>query len=124
MERAVAVKALTKILGKSLGYRVDLKAPDTDTRAEAKAALHIAIEARNKIKQLKDERYRTILAADKQYQELSKQYKDEQEAVEKLASISRHYKFTVGTTDGMFFSVRAEGDSWEEVIAKLSNGKA
>ena len=32
------------------------------------------------------------------------------------------YKITVGkTVAGLFFSVQAEGDSWEEVIAKVQN---
>lgn len=45
-----------------------------------------------------------------------------QDHVEKLGYQSRHYKFTVGTSNGMFFLVKAEGDSWEQVIDKLQNG--
>ena len=35
MERSVALKKLKKLLGESFSYRVDIKAPNADGRAEA-----------------------------------------------------------------------------------------
>ena len=119
MERAIAVKKLVKVLGKSLAYRVDDRAPTADEREAARQALAAASKIRDEAKQRRDERYTEILAADQEYQALKAAHKAAQEQVEKLASKSRHYKFTVGTTNGMFFVVKAEGDSWEEVIGKL-----
>jgi GNAT superfamily N-acetyltransferase len=119
MDRTTAIKALTRILGKSLGYRVDPKAPSEEQRAEAKMALMPAIEARNKLREEKEARLQAILAADPEYQRLKIATKAASEEVDRLASITRHYKMTVGTTNGLFFTIKAEGDSWEQVIAKL-----
>lgn len=119
MERSVAIKKLGKLLGKSLGYRVDSKAPTKEQREAAKAELTVAIAERNGVKEKRDARYNTILEADAEYQTLRAEYKTASERVNALSSITRHYKITVGLTSSMFFHVRAEGDTWEEVIAKL-----
>jgi hypothetical protein len=119
MERAVAVKKLVKLLGKSLGYRINDKAPTREERAAAQEASKSAVAERNALKEKRDERYRAILAADAEYQRLHAEHKAASERVDRLWSITRHYKITVGTTTSMFFHVRAEGDSWEEVIDKL-----
>ena len=37
-----------------------------------------------------------------------------------MFSVVHHYRFTVGTSNGMFFHIRAQGDSWEEVIEKVT----
>ena|SRR5215475_382517 len=120
MERIVAIKKLTKILGKSLGYRVDPRAPSADERQEAKNALPAAIEKRNKLEKEMNDRRHKILAEDVEYQRSLTAYKEARENTEQLASKTRHYKMTVGTSNGMFFVVKAEGDSWEEIIAKLT----
>jgi hypothetical protein len=123
MERALAVKKLGKLLGKSLGYRVNDGAPTTEDREAAKLDLPAALEARDKLKQQRDARYQQILAADSEYQALRAAHKVAQEQVDKLHSMMRHYKFTVGTSNGMFFHVKAEGDSWEDVIEKVRSIK-
>ena len=124
MDRQVAIRKLTKILGKSLGYRVDPTAPTKDQRDEAKAALIPAIEKRKAIGQKRDERYRAILAADPEYQSLAAAYKEASAEVDRLAAITRHFKMTVGVVNDLFFSVRAEGDSWEEILATLERKAA
>lgn len=123
MERAVAIKKLGKLLGKKLGYRVDAKAPTQDERDEAKAALTPAIEERNALQQRRDERRAAILAADAEYQSLCAESRAASERVVALSGITLHYKFTVGTCEGMFFVVKAEGDSWEEILTKLTAEK-
>ncbi len=122
MERTAAVKKLGKLLGKSLGYRVNDKAPTREERAEAREALGPARTERDALKAKRDERYRAILAGDPEYQRLHAEHRVAYEHVEKLASITRHYKITVGTSNSMFFHIKAEGDSWEDVIAKLESG--
>jgi hypothetical protein len=119
MERAVAVKKLAKILGKTLGYRVDVNAPDAEQRAEARAQLAEAQAVRDKAKQLRDDRYKVIVA-DKEYQDLVAAHSAAKKVADKLSyKAHHHYKFTVGNSNGMFFHVMAQGDSWEEVIEKL-----
>ncbi len=120
MERSIAVKKLGKLLGKSLGYRISDKAPTQEEREAARIELKLACEARDKAREQKDARYKAILAADVEYQNLSAAAKAASERVGRLSSITRHYKITVGTTNSMFFYIKAEGDSWEEVIDKLT----
>jgi hypothetical protein len=120
MERAVAIKKLGKILGKSLGYRVDPKAPDQDDRDEARTKLTAASEAKKLLNERMIARSREILEADAEYQQLKAAYGEARKSCEELSEIVRSYRFTVGTSSGMFFMVKAQGDSWEQVIAKLT----
>jgi hypothetical protein len=119
MERAVAVKKLGKLLGKNLGYRIADKAPTKEERAAAQKALIGAVAHRNALKEKRDERYRAILAADAEYQQLHAEHRAASEHVNELSSITRHYKITVGISNSMFFHIKAEGDSWEEIIDKV-----
>jgi hypothetical protein len=120
MERAVAVKKLTRILGGSLAYRVDPKAPKADDRAAARAQLADAVAKRNSLQERVAARREAILKADAEYQNLLKAHEIACKHAANLSSMMRHYKFTVGTNNGMFFVVKAEGDTWEEVIGKLT----
>jgi hypothetical protein len=120
MERAVAIKKLTKLLGNSLAYRVDPKAPKADDRAAARAQLADAVAKRNALKERVEARRQALLRADTEYQSLMKAYEIAGKHAASLSEAMRHYKFTVGTNNGMFFVVRAEGDTWEEVIGKLT----
>jgi len=123
MERVVAIKKLSKMLGRSLGYRVDPKAPSNDEREEAKQQLPALVAARQQAEKAKTDRCRELLAADARYQELVAAHDEAKDKASKAFSVTRHFRFTVGTHNGMFFLVRAEGDSWEDVIAKLSAEK-
>jgi hypothetical protein len=124
MERAVAVKKLGKILGKSLGYRVDPKAPDQDDRDEARSKLPEAVAKRKVLLEQLEARRSAVLQADAEFQRLKADHADAKKACDKLFSITCHYRFTVGTSTGLFFVIKAQGDSWEEVIAKLTEKKA
>ncbi len=119
MERAVALKKLGTLLGKKLGYRIDSKAPTPEERATAKLELTALLEERNKLQAQKEARYQAVLAADPEYQKLKADYLAMRKKGEELSSLVRHHKITVGTSEGMFFLVKAEGDSWEEVINKI-----
>lgn len=120
MERAVAIKKLGKLLGKELGYRVDNKAPTAEQRLGALSALAPAIEKRNKLREQRDARCAAILAADTEYQNLVDAARDASKRVDEFSSITRRYKITVGVSTDMFFHIKAQGDSWEEVIDKLT----
>jgi|ERR1700685_326663 len=124
MQRADAIKKLGKMLGKNLGYRVDDKAATREERQAARAELTPAIAERKKLEEQKDERRRAILAADTEYQNLCAAYEAARKNTDRLGSIMSHFKITVGTTTSMFFHVRAEGDSWEEVIDQLTKKDA
>lgn len=120
MERSVALKKkLGKLLGKKLGYRVDDKAPKADEREAAKAEFDLACQERNALKEKRDARHRAILEADAEYQSLFAAHRAASDRADKLSSLTRRYKFTVGVCGDMFFHVRAQGDTWEEVIDKL-----
>jgi hypothetical protein len=123
MERAVAIKKLGKILGKSLGYRVDPKAPDQDDRDEARAKLREATPKREALRGAIEARCKALLQADAEYQRLKAEFAEVKKTCDELVSITGHYRFTVGVSNSMFFTVRAQGDSWEEVIAKLTEKK-
>ncbi len=123
MERTVALKKLEKLLGKKLGWRINSKAPSPEDRQAARLALTSAIEERNNLKTRREVRYQEILAADAEYQTLKTAHKAASEKADQLSSMTRHFKITVGTSEGIFFLVKAEGDSWEEVIDKLAKEK-
>ena len=123
MERAVAIKKLGALLGKSLGYRVNNKAPNADERVAAKAGIPVAFAERDHLDRLLQERRRAILAADQEYQTLRVRYAAAKKLADELSSAARSYKFTVGISSGMFFHVKAEGDSWEDVIEKVRTAK-
>ena len=120
MERSVAIKKLGKLLGKKLGYRVNSKAPTPEERTAAKTEMAAAVEERNKLKARRDERYKAILAADAEYQNLFAAHRAASEHTDRLSSIMRSHKITVGISESLFFVVKAEGDTWEEVIGKLT----
>lgn len=120
MERSVAIKKLGKLLGKSLGYRVDDKAPTRERREAAKVQRAAAITVRDNLREQRDARYKAILAADSEYQSLRAAHALVYDEVQSLSGEMMHYKITVGTSTSMFFHVKAQGDSWEDVIDKLT----
>lgn len=123
MERTVALKKLEKLLGKNLGWRINPKAPTQDERAAAKAAVPSVIEARKSLEAQRDARREAVLAADEEYQTLLSAAKAAMENAKQILSTTRRYRITVGTLESGFFLVKAEGDSWEDVIAKLAPEK-
>lgn len=123
MERAAAVKKLTALLGKNLGYRINEKSPSQEEREQAKASLPAATADRNTLRQQQTDRQRILLEGDEEYQRITVAARAASAAVEKLSGMTRHFKITVGVSSGMFFVVKAEEDSWEEVIKKLITSK-
>jgi hypothetical protein len=121
MERTVALNKLRRLLGKEYGYRINPKAPTQEERAAAREAVPAARELHKELAAKKQARLEALLIGDAKYQELAKQTREAQKNREYLECNMRGCKITVGkSVAGLFFSVQAEGDSWEEVIAKLT----
>lgn len=124
MERTTALKKLERLLGKKLMWRINPKAPTPEERDAAKAAFPEAAAERKRLTELREARYKAILDADTEYQSLRTQERAAREHAEKLSGITYSRKITVGVNEmGLFFSVKADGDSWEEVIGKLEAKK-
>lgn len=123
MERKVAIKKLERLLGNRLAWRINPTAATQEDREAAKAALPEAQAERKRLYELREARYRAILEADAEYQSLRAQEKEARERAAKLSGIIYSRKITVGIDNGLFFHVKAEGDSWEEVIGKLTPQK-
>lgn len=124
MERVVAIKKLGKLLGKDFGYRVDPKAPNADERAAAADQARSLNAEFNAAELAEAARRKAILEGDAEYQRLVSEKKRLRAAKDEAWSKSRHHKIVVGkTVAGMFFSIQAEADSWEEAIEKVSKKK-
>lgn len=119
MERAIAIRKLGKLLGKSLAFRVDPSAPDAADREEARTTLKMVGEKAEKLLKQKEARIKALIDADLEYQQIKSAHEAAKKDRDRLASRCYQYKFTVGTTNGMFFLVKAQGDSWEEIIRKV-----
>jgi hypothetical protein len=122
MERAVALKKLRKIIGNSLGYRVDDKAPSAEAREAARLRIPGLVATRKAAEAALSARLAALLAADDEYQRLAKERDVAREHSAAAFATANRYKITVGSSGALFFTVKAQGDSWEDVIAKLNGG--
>lgn len=122
MNQAQAISKLRKLLGPKLAYRISKTALRADARAEAAVKARELLEKKRAVEEALQKR-RAELLADPTYQSL----KAESEALgnehERARSLTLHKPITVGRTEGIFFSVEAEGDSWAEVVAKVAEKK-
>lgn len=121
MDQATAIKKLGKLLGKQFGYRIDKQAPTRAERDAAREALSAANVERKSLGEKREARVKALLEADDEYKALNAAYRNAQTRAELLLSTSHRYRLTVGkTVAGMFFSVHAEGDNWQEVVDKVA----
>lgn len=121
MERSVALKRLGKILGKDFGWRVNPKAPTPEEREAIRADLRAAFTEKERLKALRDARYQELLKGDAEYQKLRSDHAEAHKKWGSMESTLHAYKITVGNSvAGLFFSIKAQGDSWEEIFEKLS----
>ena len=65
-------------------------------------------------------RREAVLAADREYQALVVAHRDARATRHKASALVSRFRITVGTTSDLFFHVKAQGDSWEDVIAYLT----
>lgn len=122
MNQTQAIAKLRKTLGEKFAYRVDKSAPN----AEQRDAIRVRYEAAKRIAEEADAkrkaRYLELLQ-DPVYVQLKKAAEDTKAAAEK-ASVGLHQRrITVGIDLGLFFSVKAEGDNWAEVVATVGASK-
>src|SRR4030095_4978611 len=94
MERSIAIRKLGKLLGKSLGYRIEPKAPTQDEREAALTQLSASRQLRASLGQQRDARRDEVLKADAEYQRLKQEYEAMAEQCEERDGIVRHYRGT------------------------------
>lgn len=123
MDRSAAIKKLTKLLGPKFAYEVMSSAPTKEEREVAQSELRAAFATSKAASEKMDARKLELLKADPEYQRLLSEYTTVRERQSELQAIALTYKITVGTVD-VFFQVKAQGDSWEEVIETISKKQA
>ena len=116
MNQAQAITKLRKVIGAKLAYRTDKGAPDADGRAAIRAEWIVAKQVADQAEAARKARYEELLK-DPEYQRLKAVAVAANKAAEnKRAGLLRH-RITVGRDQGFCFSVVAEGDNWDEVVA-------
>ena len=124
MNRTQALAKLKKVLGKKLAYREDPSALIGDDREAAEVKRKLLRDAQHIIRDALEARRVEVLAADAEFQRLSAQYRRTREAADKASGEAYARRIAVGTLidiAGMgAFSVKAEGDNWQEVVDKLT----
>jgi PHD/YefM family antitoxin component YafN of YafNO toxin-antitoxin module len=123
MERAVAIKKLRQMLGNKFAYVINANAPGAEKRQEAYELFKKVNATRDELAKELQARSAAVLAADPEYQRLKERYHTTRQHAEQLGATARHYKIEVGRDEKLFFHVDAQGDSWEEIIAKLKANK-
>lgn len=124
MNRAQAIAKLRPILGKTMAYREDPKAL---VGAERVAMQQTAREKNVESKALeaaRDARRALVLKADAEYQDLRTRAEAARKAFEQASYYAHHDRISVGVNGSMFFSVRASGENWADVVEKLTRAKA
>lgn len=119
MNQSQAIAKLRKILGPKFGFRVDKTALDADGRAKASAEVKRLNEKKATVSEAMEAR-RAELLRDPVYQALRAEHAELDALRSKALHAAHSKRITVGTIGEMFFSVRADGDNWDEVVAKAT----
>lgn len=122
MNRADAFKRLRRILGADFAYRENPRALVGEAREDARVEWRAAVEAAAVARAARDAR-RAELLADPEFVRLEAACKAAHEHADTAGSLFRSRRLTVGKTNGLFFSVKAEGDNWQEVVDELTKPK-
>jgi hypothetical protein len=118
MNKTQALAKLKPILGKSMGYRVDDTAPDAEERERRRVAYREAHIAAIAAREASKARHKALVEGDAEYQALSAAAAKAEKYKESLPA-AHHYRITVGRNESFFFSVKAQGDTWDEVVSQL-----
>lgn len=118
MNKAQALAKLKPVLGAKLGYRIDDTAPDAEERERRRTAYREAHIAAQAAREASKARLKVLLAGDAEYQALSAAA-GKAEAYKESLPASHHYRITVGRSESYFFSVKAQGDTWDDVVSQL-----
>ena len=119
MNQKQAIAKLTKIIGPKIGWRINSKALDEAGRAEQLEAGKAMRATERTLKDALDAR-RAELLKDPVYVDLRNRWNVAKDAADKALSRSHSKPIEVGRTGELFFTVLASGDSWEDVVEKLS----
>lgn len=123
MNQTQAIKRLRALLGNSVAWRTN---PEALTAEEKESYLQASPILRGVVEGLKvavDRRRREILAGDAEFNRLRDALKAAEEAKQSNSSRIMSYRVTVGRAGSLFFTVEAQGDNWEEVVAKVEAKK-
>lgn len=120
MNQSQALAKLKKIIGPKLGYRVDQKAPDADERERRREEYLRTRDAMKASDEARAARRVEVLAADAEYQRLKAAYLEAKRVHDAVPSFNTK-RITVGRSGAMFFSVVAEGDTWAEVVERVTH---
>lgn len=112
------VKRIKKLLGSKAAWRDNGHASSEETRETAKAAAVAAKAEYESLKGKRDDLMRRLLD-NQEYQALVQQTKDARQAWEEQQGRTHRYKIRVGTVEGGFLMVKADGDNWADVVRKL-----
>lgn len=123
MNQTQALAKLRKLLGPKLGYQLNKNALNASGREKARAEHQAAIARKNTAKDAVQARRIWLLANDAEYQGLLAQYDGAHKESDSLGGGRYTCPIVVGVSSGLFFSVKAEGDNWQEVVAKVEASK-
>src|SRR5262245_23909963 len=124
MNQIQALAKLRKILGPEMGYRINDKAPSADERAAVRAGFDDLQRIDAEAKAARDARLAELLAGDARYQELRAQATAADRALSNARGKLYAHRIVVGVRGAMFFSVKFEGDNWDDVVRKATAKEA
>lgn len=121
MNNTQALAKLRKLLGPKAMYEIRNTSPGPDERAALRTAIPARSVERDAAKAAMEAR-RDELLRDPEYCRLTAEYVALRDEVAKMAGRQSSYRINVGrNVGGMFFSIRAQGDTWDEVFKKLEH---
>lgn len=113
---------IAKLLGKRAAIQ-DHKRPSSDEqRAAAHAAMRAARERRKVAESAMNARRDALLSADPEWQRHAAEYRAAGVALE-AAGDWHYFRYSAGVVGSMFFSVTAEADNLDELVAKVCEAK-
>lgn len=124
MNRQQITSKLRKVFGKNACWKINDKAKDADERAALNASLPAVKAERDEAKRRMDAK-RAELLSDPEYLAMRAAYQRADEAVNAALYYSNRCRISAGTSSSVagigFFTVQVQGDTWDEVFAKLAN---
>jgi hypothetical protein len=115
MNQTQAMVALKRMFGAKAAWQRNERAPRAEEREVALAQLPELQAKREAAKQAVEKR-RAELLSDPLYQQLRAEYEATRKASDEALSLTYRYRVTVGTTNGIFFTIAGQGDNWQEAV--------
>jgi hypothetical protein len=118
MNERQAIAKLKKKIGPKIGWRYNKGALDAEGREQERQRL-IAMRAEEEALKEALDAMRAKLLADPEYVQLRERWHNAKEAADMARSRSYVHPITVGRMGDMFFTVVADGDTWDDVVQKV-----